>query len=584
MSNSGFLFTDAGLAQASVASPTGPKIVIQSFRLADGYGYNPSRSQTSLQGSVVYTGTPSTYTIVDGDTIDVVLPVDVNIGDFLFGEIGLYDPANVLLAVCVFDNQQEKIRAVGNQSGNRYRIHSRLKLAQAPAICVVEVTDPMTLLEVPNWQSLFPPVDQLNDANAAIVHEANASGDSILVVRDGDTEWAIVAYGKIFSGSTTDGGASITTSAFTHPGLSSVAFVMPQSGSRYCIKFSTGDIRRVASQSASNQVTWTPALGYTPSGTITIWEDDATLGSAMPIATMIDYNQLAADFNRYWSTPSGVYSGTNAGINQVAIPLLVSTPKLADWTLLSSSLRTLMTLENYSVANINKILDKSWIINTADNGSEGLYVQLQEFGQIYTNIETNLDGSRNAVNLSYLESSGISALTRSRTVPWTTNVVYDFTISQPNENTRLGLANAGGALTITGTAGTQTNFFTGWRTLFTNVGSIVVDRGTTYSSNSIGTGSAFGVANMDSTLRVLYTYSFLISSISATATWKLEGKTSGSGVYTLKLTFSMTGTPYSSPDPGTMSVSMNARRPVTTLINNPAFAFYTGAQLGTSTF
>lgn len=585
MSNSGFLLTDAGLAQASVASPTGPKIVIQSFRLASGSGYNPARSQTSLQGTVLYTGTPNTYTVVDGDTIDVVLGVPINVGDFEFGEIGLYDPSNVLLAVCVFTNLQEKIRAVGNQSGNRYRIHSRIKLAQAPAICVVEVINSMTLLEVPNWQSLFPPVDQLNDANAIIVHEQNASGNSILVVREADQEWAIVSYGKIFTGATTDGGASATVDTFIHPSLATTAFNLPQSGSRYAIKFSTGDIRRIASQSGSDRVTWTPALGYVPTGTITIWEDDSTLRADIPIANLFDYNDLAADFNRFWSTPTGTYSATNAGINQVAIPLLVSSPTLADWTLLSTSLRKLMTLQNYSVANVNKILDKAWVINTSDNGQDGMYVLLQQFGQLYNTIETSLDTTRNTVALTSLESAAVASLARARTLPWTTPIVYDFTISAAgSEDTRLGLANAGGALTITGTSGTQTNFFTGWRTLFLNVGSIVVDRGTTYSSNGVGTGAAFGMANMDNTLRVLYTYSYVIGSISATATYKLEGRTSGSGVYTFKLTFSMTGSPYGSPDPGTMSIAMTARRPVTSLINNPAFGYYTGTQVGTSTF
>jgi hypothetical protein len=584
MSNSGFLFTDAGLAQASLASPTGPKIVIQSFRVGGGYGYNPSRSQTSLQGSVLYTGVPSTYTIVDNDTIDVVLPIDINIGDFMFGEIGLYDPSNVLLAVCVFSNLQEKIRAVGTQSGNRYRIHARLKLAQAPAICVVQVSDPMTLLEVPGWTSLFPPVDQLDDANAAIVHESNYSGDSILVIRDSDTEWAVVGYRKLFSANTTDGGCVMTTSGFTHPSLDATKYNLPESTSRYIIKFSTGDIRRISSSSGANELTWTGTLGYTPSGAFSVWEDEGAC-CEIPLATMRDYNKLAADFNRFWSVPSGTYSATNAGINQVAIPTLTSRPMLSDWTLLSSSLRKLMTLQNYSTTQINQILDDSWIVDPSNQNGIGMYLSMQNFGYIVNAIESNLDGSRNNVNLSYLETATVAALNRSRTLPFSTTVYYDFTASEPDENTRLGLANGGGALTITGTSNNASSFFTGWQTLFTNVGSIVVDRGTTYASNTgVGAGSSYGVANMDSTLRQLYTYSYTIAALSSTATWKLEGKTIGGGAYQFRLTFAMTGSPYSVATPGSMSIAVTARRPVTTLINNPAFAYYSGVQLGTSTF
>ena len=585
MSNSGFLWTDAGLAASSVATPDGPFIHIQSFRLGSGVGYNPTRSQTALQGSTLYTGTAATYTVVDANTLDVVLSVPINVGDFGFGEIGLYDNGNVLLAICVFSQLQEKIRAVGTQAGNRYRVHARLKLQQAPAICIVEVSSPMAMLEVPSWTALFPPLDQLNDANAVIVHESNSSGDSIVVVRDADLEWAILGYHKVFEGATTDTGASATVNTLINPGLAAQYFALPQTDSRYLIKFSTGDIRKITSQTSVDRVTWTPDLAYTPTGTVTVWKDDGLFGSeGVRIAGLSDYNTLTADFNRFWSTPSGVYSSTNAGIDQTPLPTLTTQPTLTDWTTFANKLRSLMRLQNYTTAQISKILDNLWIYYPEGSGGAGLSTLTRQFQSIYDTVTSTLDTTRNSIALSWLETSVISSLSRSRTAPWLTNVVLDFTVSQPSENRRIGIANAGGALTITGTSGSETAFFAGWHTLFQQIGSVVVDRGTTYSSNGVGTPSAFGLLSMDGVLRTLYTHSYLISSLSSTATYTLAGQISGSGVMTFKLTLSVSGSPYSFPDPGSVNISMSARRPLTSLISTPAFDYYSGAILGTSTF
>jgi hypothetical protein len=591
MSNSGFLWTDAGLAARSVAAPGGPYITFNSFRIGSGFGYAPSRSQASMTGSTLYTGTPSTYTLVDSDgdgiadTVDVVLTMDISIGDFNFGEISLYDDTNTMLAICVFDTLQQKIRAIGNQAGNRYRIHSRLKLAQATAVVQVTVSQPMAMLEVPAWTSLSAPVNQLNGANAAIVHESNVSGDSVLVVRDSDYAWACIGYKKIFDGFTTDSGASATNSTLTHTGLGSVYLNLPQTVSRYLIKFSTGDIRKVVSQTGVTNVTWSPALSYTPTGEVTIWEDEATAGTAdIPIASMADYNKLAADFNRFWSTPSGAYSTTNAGINQVAIPTLTNRPTLADWTLLSSSLRKLMTLQNYTTTQISAVLDSDWIVHTANQNTTGLYLTNREFDNIYNNIETNLDGTRNTVNVAYLESSVISSCARSRTLPWLSSIEYDFNLKQPNENTRKGIANAGAMITITPTSGNQTTFFAAWQTLYNQIGSIVIDRGTTYSSNTFGTGTSIGLANLTTTKSQIYQASRVDGTLSATLTLTVQAQLDGVGGYNIFMTFAFSGSPYSTPDPGTMSIAVSARRPVTTLINNPAFAYPTGTQLGTSTF
>ena len=585
MSNSGFLWTDPGLASVTTANPGGPYVHVASFRLGSAFGYTPSRSQTSLHGTVLYTGVPATYTVVADDTIDVILGVEVNIGDFSFGEVGLYDDANVLIATCVFDSLQEKVRAVGNQAGNRYRIHARLKLAQAPAVCVVQVSNGLSLLELPAWQNLAAPVDQLNNANAVIVHEKNVSGNSVLLYREGDFEWSPVGYVKIFSGNFSDAGSSATTTTATASLLSAVSIKLPRTDSRYLIKFSNGLVRRLSSQSSATQVTWTPGLGLAPTGAFTIWEDIASRTNVLiPIANMSDYNALAVSFNRYWSTPSGAYSATNAGINQVAIPLLSQAPTLSDWTLISSSLRKLLTLQNYFAVDLNKAIDNAWVLDPTNQTTDGLYVLNRKFGAMYDLINTSLDASRNTVAFPQLESAVVPSLARSRTLPWLTSVVYDFTVDQSDENTRLGLANAGGTISITGASGNQSTFFTGWATLYSQIGSIFIDRGTTTSTNAAGTASAFGMANMDATLRQLYTHSFVITALSSTATLLLQGQTIGNGKYQFKLTLSMSGSPYSVATAGTMSISVSARRPLTTLINNPSFAYYTGTQLASSTF
>jgi hypothetical protein len=60
------------------------------FRVGDGYGYVPSASATALQGNTLYTGAPSNYIVQSDNSVVYTLLIDTNVGDFNFGEIGLY--------------------------------------------------------------------------------------------------------------------------------------------------------------------------------------------------------------------------------------------------------------------------------------------------------------------------------------------------------------------------------------------------------------------------------------------------------------------------------------------------------------
>ena len=52
--------TNAGLAAASVATPTGPSIETASFNIGSAYGYTLLPTDTDINGDLLYEGTPLT--------------------------------------------------------------------------------------------------------------------------------------------------------------------------------------------------------------------------------------------------------------------------------------------------------------------------------------------------------------------------------------------------------------------------------------------------------------------------------------------------------------------------------------------
>ena len=146
MSNSGFVITDSGLHAASVANEGGPLIHLTKFRV--GYGVNYAldpdvlRHKTDLEGPILYEGHLEGYRVVDQDTIEITCPMGYEVGNFAFGEAGLYLEDGTLFAVCVFEDRVSKIRSNDlSQTGNRYNIRAFLKLAQGasliqPYLCI----------------------------------------------------------------------------------------------------------------------------------------------------------------------------------------------------------------------------------------------------------------------------------------------------------------------------------------------------------------------------------------------------------------------------------------------------------------
>jgi len=589
MSNSGFLLTDAGLADASASSPGGPYFHIHRFRCGDGVSYNPTRAQTALVGNTVYVGTPQSYSVVDSDTIDVVLVMDQSVGPFTFGEIGIYSSSDTLLGVCTFTTLQEKVRAVGNQAGNIWRIHARMKLAQAPVICQVTVMNSMTLLEVPNWQNLLAPINQPGGANAAIVHEQNASGDSVMVVREGDLEWAVLGYGKIFEGNTTDSGSSASIDGWTHPGLQNVYMELPSSNSRYLARFPDGSIRKVVSQATSQDLQWSPSLGQPPVGHITIWEDSNTLNSGLPVASAYEYNLMATDVNRYWAAPTGTYSSTNAGINEVPIPLVTTRPIAAQWNKMSDTIRRLMYLLSGGAGNpsggipVSEITNSDFIAKPNNPMAPGIATLTDLFDK-YVKAVKGFDALRNSVNVAQQELVPLPSSTRVRTLPFVNVVDYGLAFKHGTPAFKTGFPNAGGLYILTSTSSTTNPFYQAWNTFFNLIGSVIVDRGSTYSTNGAGTGTAIGSLNVsESTGELVYSHSMFAPALASTLWYRVYAqRIAGTDQLNITIQLQIVGSvTYSYTTPGTMQHTASIRRPVSTLILDPVVPVPTVSTGGT---
>lgn len=145
MANTGFQITNTGLTAAAGAAPGGPYIHISRFRVGAGFNYtpDPTGTETNLHGSILYTSTPQSFSVIDSNTFDIVLQMDPTVGPFAFGEVAVDIDDGlggfVMFASMAFDTLQTKDKAAGNQAGSIWRIHARLVLQQLPNICTVNV-------------------------------------------------------------------------------------------------------------------------------------------------------------------------------------------------------------------------------------------------------------------------------------------------------------------------------------------------------------------------------------------------------------------------------------------------------------
>lgn len=572
--NTGFVISDAGNAAATIATPAGPYIHITQFKVTDAYNWTPNGTETALPGTLKYTGGITNYYIVDYDTIELILFMDGTVGPFNFGTIGIYLQDGTLFATSVFDTLQEKIKAVGNQGGTQWRIRARLKLARASVVCQVNVITSMQVLEVSTWPFLVTPANQVGNANMAILTgEQNTVGQSIMVFKDSANEWVINDYHQIASGDTGTGGV-IGTSSVSHASLSSVSFELPQTNSRYLIKFPDGDIRRVTSITGSTQLNYTPAKAVTQTGTFTVWEDNNAVSGKVRWADRSEYNWYVTNFQPYWGAPSGAWSGSNNGANQTGLATLASGhPTLAQWTALMDKVIAWCKIHSVPYADIAYT---DYVYTENNPNGYGLH-QFRTWWDLFSAKIGVLSANRNIWDVAFQESSVPPQATATRAQPWggvVTTKYHTVTFTYADLNTFKALINNGHQISVNATVATGAN--ANWldmKNQLAAMGTIIIRADNTVITGTGGSNFGIGLSNLTGTYQTLYQRSATISGGTFQVT--VVGRMIGN-VVDIQCQYYNAGTGYYASGINDLFTSAFAmRRPSSTVLTTPVLAYPT---------
>jgi hypothetical protein len=190
-----FVVTQTGLNDSvAAAQPGGLSIKLPTFRLGSGTGYTPTKSDTALHGSVLYTGLISGWTRMgDGSfLISCIVPADA--GPFTFGEIGIYNDSGHLFALACLPDLVTKTSSLNSGFGATYTYNGLLKLGSAATTIEVTGVSPLgyPVQYVTTWDALEPAPLIGPQLYMTIISEVDNKGDLSTLVRNGTNgKWSI---------------------------------------------------------------------------------------------------------------------------------------------------------------------------------------------------------------------------------------------------------------------------------------------------------------------------------------------------------------------------------------------------------
>lgn len=256
-----FVITDPGRTAAFNAGVAGVKIEVTNFKVGSAFGYTPLLADVDLHGTVLWTGVPSGFTVIDPDTCEFLLEIPGDAGSFDFGEIGLYLNNGLCFAIATLPTLQQKIAQPG-LGWNVIRIRARLQLVSIAPIIQWHIQHLTigVLQEVPNYSHV--PRPPASSSNAYIVHQGDEYGNDPLVTFSHDGTWDVSThqYPVVRSGDKVV--QSSTAASLTVVGNLPLPLVFPPG--RFLIQATSGlqkGLVRVVTAITANSISWTPAFG-----------------------------------------------------------------------------------------------------------------------------------------------------------------------------------------------------------------------------------------------------------------------------------------------------------------------------------
>lgn len=208
-----FTITNAGLVAANNAQAGGPKINLTTFKVGSSVNYTPLVTDTDLHGTVLHTQAINGYAVISPNEVEYTLTMDDTVGDFSFGEVGIYMEDGTLFALGTLIETQAKRKTDSVTAGNIVSFEARLLLTQIAATITFPINQITNarMIEIPSVDSLKPP--SISDTNAYITLSKDVQGSSIPAFRTGDFEWSFPTFSKIYQGVVTGNGQFYTTAS-----------------------------------------------------------------------------------------------------------------------------------------------------------------------------------------------------------------------------------------------------------------------------------------------------------------------------------------------------------------------------------
>ncbi len=199
--------TQAGRDAIAVAIATGPKLENLAFKLGSGVGYAPTNLETALHGAVLHTQTVNNIEVTSANRARFHVVVNQLVGDFLFGEAGIYLPSGELAFIGVLSELQPKRAITPSTIGDILDLKIEIEETNLGASInvVISSTTNAQLATVLSVDALVPP--NASGSNAYLTYSLDSGGSQILAMRYDDHTWKFPAFRQLLAGATTAGTA-----------------------------------------------------------------------------------------------------------------------------------------------------------------------------------------------------------------------------------------------------------------------------------------------------------------------------------------------------------------------------------------